>query len=77
MKGGLSVGRATTETKDLVFGVVSTEPGLLLGHDDTSLVEDETGYPIALSGRVPVRLQMRMDQLKPVMNSCFQVYLVS
>ncbi|USN92668.1 MAG: hypothetical protein H6782_02550 [Candidatus Nomurabacteria bacterium] len=47
-----------------MLGVVSTKPGLLLGHDDTSLNEGETGYPIALSGRVPVKISTENGVIK-------------
>ena len=54
--GFLSVRRATEDTKERVLGVISTKPGLLLGYDDSSLIANQSGYPVALSGRVPVRL---------------------
>jgi len=54
--GFLSIRRATGESEEKILGVVSTKPGLLLGYDDTSLIAGQTGYPLALSGRVPVRL---------------------
>ncbi len=63
-KGGLSVGKAGEENKNKVIGVVSTKPGLLLGFDDTSLRAGEKGYPIALSGRVPVRLSNENGAIK-------------
>ncbi len=56
LKGGLSVERATSTKSGRIIGVVSTKPGVLLGSDDTSLVAGEVAYPIALSGRVPVRI---------------------
>ena len=54
--GFLSVRRATGAAGEQILGVVSTKPGLLLGSDDTSLRAGQTGYPLALSGRVPVQL---------------------
>jgi mucin-19 len=54
--GGISVGRASTETTEKIIGVVSTKPGMTLGFDDTSLNAGEAGYPIALTGRVPIKL---------------------
>ena len=63
-KGGLSVGRASTSTKDLVLGVVSTLPGLIMGQDDASLVVGEVAHPIALAGRVPVRLSNENGDIK-------------
>lgn len=64
VKGGLSVGRAGDNNKDKVIGVVSTKPGLLLGFDDTSLKAGEKSYPIALKGRVPVRLSNENGEIK-------------
>ncbi len=64
IKGGLSVGRAGDNNKDKVIGVVSTKPGLLLGFDDTSLKMGEKSYPIALKGRVPVRLSNENGEIK-------------
>jgi hypothetical protein len=64
IKGGLSVGRAGDSNKDKVIGVVSTKPGLLLGFDDTSLKVGEKSYPIALKGRVPVRLSNENGEIK-------------
>ncbi len=64
IKGGLSVGRAGEDSKDKVIGVVSTKPGLLLGFDDTSLKAGEKSYPIALKGRVPVRLSTENGEIK-------------
>jgi hypothetical protein len=54
--GGLSVGRASGASADAVIGVISTKPGLIMGFDDTSLVAGETAYPVALKGRVPIKL---------------------
>ncbi len=55
--GGLSVGRAQgADSDETIIGVVSTKPGLIMGFDDTSLSAGETAYPIALKGRVPIKL---------------------
>jgi hypothetical protein len=64
LKGGLSIGKADEANKEKVIGVVSTKPGLLLGFDDTSLEDDEELYPIALAGRVPVRLSNENGEIK-------------
>lgn len=56
MTGSISVDRATSDSKLPILGVVSTNPGLTIGSDDTSLIAGEKPYPIALSGRVPVKL---------------------
>jgi hypothetical protein len=58
------VRRADSSTEDTIIGVVSTKPGLLLGFDDTSLNIGETGYPIGLAGRVPVRLSTENGPIK-------------
>ncbi len=64
IKNGLSIGRAGENNKDKVIGVVSTKPGLLLGFDDTSLKAGEKSYPIALKGRVPIRLSDENGEVK-------------
>jgi hypothetical protein len=46
------------------LGVVSTKPGLLLGADDTSLTSGERGYPVALRGRVPIKLSTENGPIK-------------
>ncbi len=62
--GGISVGRASTETTEKIIGVVSTKPGMTLGFDDTSLRSRESGYPIALTGRVPIKLSTENGAIK-------------
>lgn len=64
LAGGLSIDRATKGSKTPVLGVVSTKPGLTLGFDDESLNQGETGYPLALSGRVPVILSTENGPIK-------------
>lgn len=54
--GGLSVARASEATRERIIGVVSTKPGVTLGFDDTPTSRGESGYPIALTGRVPIKL---------------------
>jgi len=56
LRDELSVRRATESANTPILGVVSTKPGLTLGFDDTSTRVGETGYPLALTGRVPVKL---------------------
>jgi intein/homing endonuclease len=46
---------ATATSSADVLGVVSTNPGLILGGADASIVGEKT-VPIALSGRVPVKI---------------------
>ncbi len=64
MKGGLSVGRATGDFKDQILGVVSTKPGLTLGANDIPTTPGEVGYPIALTGRVPIKLSNENGPIK-------------
>jgi len=64
LRDELSIRRATTDTDMPILGVVSTKPGLTLGFDDTSTRRGETGYPLALSGRVPVQLSNENGPIK-------------
>jgi hypothetical protein len=64
MTGDLSVERATTDSELPILGVVSTNPGLTIGSDDTPLQEGEVAYPIALAGRVPVQLSNENGAIK-------------
>ena len=64
LKGELSIERADEDNKDMVLGVVTTKPGLLLGSDDSSLTAGEDVYGVALSGRVPVRLSNENGDIK-------------
>jgi hypothetical protein len=64
MSGELSVDRATKDSTLPILGVVSTNPGLTIGSDDNSLTEGEKPYPIALSGRVPVKLSTENGEIK-------------
>jgi hypothetical protein len=58
LTGGLSVtaARQGREESQRIIGVVSTKPGVIMGIDDTSLTPGEAAFPIALQGRVPIRL---------------------
>jgi hypothetical protein len=62
--GGLSILRANKENERKIIGVVSTKPGLLLGADDSSLKEGEKKYPVALSGRVPIKVSTEGGVIK-------------
>ena len=62
--GILSIERADEENSANIIGVVSTKPGLTLGFDDTSLTSGQEGYPVALSGRVPVKLSTENGPIK-------------
>ncbi|MBP6881548.1 MAG: hypothetical protein KBC35_02900, partial [Candidatus Pacebacteria bacterium] len=64
MTGSLSVDRASTDSNLPILGVVSTNPGLTIGSDDTSLNAEEKPYPIALSGRVPIKLSNENGEIK-------------
>ncbi|HAT68280.1 MAG TPA: hypothetical protein DCS20_01530, partial [Candidatus Yonathbacteria bacterium] len=52
---GTSVEKATIEGGYKVIGVISTAPGVLLG-DTTGLALDTAFKPVALSGRVPLKV---------------------
>jgi hypothetical protein len=56
LRDGLSIERADAENAEKILGIVSTQPGLTLGADDSSLRPGERAFPIALTGRVPLRL---------------------
>ncbi|MEM9336884.1 MAG: hypothetical protein AAGA35_03455 [Patescibacteria group bacterium] len=56
LESGLSVTRATGAEGERILGVVSTKPGITMGADDTSLIAGQQGFPIGLTGRVPVKL---------------------
>ena len=56
LTGGLSMERADEESAQNIIGVISTKPGVIMGFDDTSLVAGEGAYPVALKGRVPIKL---------------------
>ena len=59
----LSVMRASKDQDAAIFGVVSTEPGFLLGSYNT-LNEASTTVPIALSGRVPLKVTNEGGEIK-------------
>jgi sugar lactone lactonase YvrE len=50
------VARATQAQAYAVIGIVSTDPGLTLGHHPDLILVNE--YPIALAGRVPVQVNL-------------------
>ncbi len=64
LRGGLSIGRATEGDDTYIVGVISTKPGVTMGYDDSSLVSNEVGHPVALKGRVPVRLSTENGPIK-------------
>jgi hypothetical protein len=47
--------------KDQVLGIISTEPGFLLGSTN---LDDATSRPVALSGRVPVKFSNENGEVK-------------
>ncbi|MBI4129309.1 hypothetical protein HY464_01295, partial [Candidatus Peregrinibacteria bacterium] len=50
------VKRASGLSSEVLLGVVSTAPGLLLGGFDSEQFADERQVPVALSGRIPVKV---------------------
>jgi uncharacterized protein YjiK len=61
-QGSYTIGRATGANKNAIIGVVSTKPGLLLGFDDVGTAN--AGYPVALTGRVPVKVSTEGGSIK-------------
>jgi hypothetical protein len=47
-----------------VAGVISTQPGYLLGHDESCL-DNGTRPPLALAGRVPVKVSLEGGAIRP------------
>ncbi|MBI2054609.1 MAG: hypothetical protein HYT39_00725 [Candidatus Sungbacteria bacterium] len=62
-KGGLMVDKAENST-DPIIGVVSTKPGIVLGEDEDVTVPGASAYPIALAGRVPVKVSDENGTIK-------------
>lgn len=61
---GISVAKATLGDKDKMMGVVSTKPGVVLGSGPDA--EGRSGdVPIALTGRVPVKVSTENGAIKP------------
>jgi uncharacterized protein YjiK len=61
-KGSYTIGRADAKNKGAIIGVVSSKPGLLLGFDDAPTAK--AGYPVALAGRVPVKVSTENGTIK-------------
>ena len=59
----LSVAKADGEDLSRIMGVVSTKPGVLLG-DTTGLSLQSSFRPVALSGRVPVKVTLEGGDIK-------------
>ena len=55
--GGKNIDKATS-TSQTVIGVMSTAPGVLLGYDMDNRANDSSTYPVALAGRVPVKVSL-------------------
>ena len=62
VSGGDFVERSTKENVNKTIGIVSTDPGVILGFgpDATSTI----GYPIALAGRVPVKINLEGGEIR-------------
>lgn len=62
-QSGKNIQKADREDKLPVLGVVSSEPGIILGnnHDDQFNADE---YPVALSGRVPVKISTENGDIK-------------
>jgi hypothetical protein len=62
-KGGYQIGKASKSTESAVIGVLSSKPGLLIGADD--ILTASGRYPVALAGRVPVKVSTEGGNIKP------------
>lgn len=51
---------------DTVLGVISTNPGFILGFDSEEDAEGQTTVPLALTGRVPVRVTGAVKKGQPL-----------
>jgi hypothetical protein len=58
------VKRAETENPTVLIGVVSTKPGFYLGGFNDELYPDDKKVPVALSGRVPVNVNLDGGEIK-------------
>jgi hypothetical protein len=55
--------KATKEHDDKLFGVISTAPGVLLG-DTTGMTLHTMVRPVAIAGRVPVKISLENGDIK-------------
>jgi len=55
----------TATTSPALFGVVSSKPGLLLGGFGDKIYPDDVKVPIALAGRVPVKVNLDGGNITP------------
>ena len=60
-RGGESVGKASSTT-DPIIGIISTNPGFVLGLDNDNSQENK--YPVALTGKVPVKVNLEGGDIK-------------
>ena len=61
-QGGTTIGKASLSNSNSIIGVVSTKPGLILGFDDKPSAKYT--YPVALTGRVPVKVSTEAGDIK-------------
>jgi hypothetical protein len=62
-KGNETIGKADASTVSSIIGVVSSSPGFILGLDE-DLTPALTQYPVALVGRVPVKVSLENGLIK-------------
>jgi hypothetical protein len=60
--GGETIERGVESGSKRVLGIVSTKPGIILGLDEHTPLTGE--YPVALSGRVPVKVSLSGGVIK-------------
>ncbi|NOY35759.1 MAG: fibronectin type III domain-containing protein [bacterium] len=60
--GGSSITLASQSNKEAIIGAISTKPGIILGMENDYPQPDQ--YPVALSGRVPVKVNDEGGEIK-------------
>ncbi len=61
---GAYVERVATSTTEGILGVISSAPGVLLGGFDSNQYVNEIQVPVALSGRVPVKVTLENGSIE-------------
>lgn len=60
--GKTKITKAGQENENAIIGIVSTKPGLVIGEDDKPSASST--YPVALSGRVPIKVSTEGGEIK-------------
>ena len=56
-EGGSTIAKADIANPGRILGVVSTDPGIILGLSPDEFIAGDK-YPVALSGRIPVKINL-------------------